>query len=102
MHLGIDVKIYPVPKCCECFSKPPRFRYNDDQKPVASYWRALKMNALINMSWPWKIRDKHSLPELQKRLKKALTESEKSKNTWLQKTLDEAYDDLVHKKYEKT
>jgi len=102
VHLGIDVKIYPVPKCCECFSKPPRFRYNDDQKPAASYWRALKMNALINMSWPWKIRDKHSLPELQKRLKKALTESEKSKNTWLQKTLDEAYDDLVHKKYEKT
>lgn len=54
------------------------------------------MNAIINMPWPWKIRDKHGLPELQMRLKKALAESEKSKNPLLKKTLDEAYDDLVH------
>jgi hypothetical protein len=70
-------------------------------KPIASYGRALKMNALINMPWPWKIRDKHSLPELQMRLKKALVESEKSNNALLKKTLDEAYDDLVHKKEKK-
>lgn len=59
------------------------------------------MNALINMPWPWKIRDKHGLPELQMRLKKALVESEKSKNALLKKTLDEAYDDLVHQKEKK-
>ena len=56
------------------------------------------MNALINMPWPWKIRDKHGLPELQMRLKKALIESEKSKNQLLKKTLDEAYDLLVYGK----
>jgi hypothetical protein len=43
-------------------------------KPIFSYGRALRMNALINMPWPWKIRDKHSLPELQMRLKKAMSE----------------------------
>lgn len=67
-------------------------------KPIFSYGRALKMNALINMPWPWKIRDKHSLPELQMRLKKAMSESEKSKNALLNKTLDQAYENLVHNK----
>lgn len=54
------------------------------------------MNALLNMHFPWKIRDKHGLPELQMRLKRALTESEKANNPMLQKTLDEAYDHLVY------
>jgi hypothetical protein len=55
------------------------------------------MNALLNMPLPWKIRDKHGLPELQMRLKRALTESEKAKDPMLSKTLDEAYDHLVHR-----
>jgi hypothetical protein len=56
------------------------------------------MNALLNMHFPWKIRDKHGLPELQMRLKRALTVSEKASNPMLQKTLDEAYDHLVYRK----
>jgi hypothetical protein len=102
VHVGIDVKLYPVPgKVSVWGSRYPRFHYNEQQSPLAAYWRALKLNSLLNMPFPWLIKNKHGLPELQARIARAILVAESAetrKYPFLRKTLDEAYEAMVHKK----
>lgn len=101
MHVGIDVKLYSVPGAASLFgSRYPRFRYNDRQPPSKAYWTAIKFNSLLNMPFPWQIKEKHGLPELQKRIARAILVAEVAKtrkNPYLRVTLDEAYEAMVYK-----
>jgi len=105
VHVGIDVKLYPATTMISLFgTRYPRFRYNKEQSPVASYWRAITLNTFLNMPFPLpsRIRNTHSLTELQKRiarLMKILDSESLSNNTkhpYLNLTLDEAYQKMVH------
>mmetsp|Transcript_32179 Transcript_32179/g.67634 ORF Transcript_32179/g.67634 Transcript_32179/m.67634 type:complete len:860 (+) Transcript_32179:190-2769(+) len=102
VHVGIDVKLYPVPGVVSPYgSRYPRLRYNDRQSAMCAYWRAIKMNSFLNMPFPWQIRHKHGLPELQKRIARAILVAETAKTTkipFLRSTLDEAYEAMVYKK----
>jgi len=94
VHVGVDVKLLPVPgKASLWGTREPRIRHNDRQTPMAAYWRALKMNSLLNMALPWRIQDQHGLPELQKRIARAAVRTNK-----LTPTLDEIYERVVYKK----
>ena len=102
-HVGVDVKMYPVPGAVTCRgSRSPRFRYNERLSPGKAYLRALRMNCLINMTWPWRIQAIHALPELQKRLVMAVQMAKQAEDSGrdplLHRTLDELYDELVYKK----
>ena len=85
-------------------SRYPRIRYNKEQSPLAAYWRAITLNTFLNMPFPLPSRMKstHSLPELQKRIAKLMKiiESESlsndTKHPYLNLTLDEAYQKMVH------
>lgn len=97
--LGIDVKLYPVPGQVSCRgSRSPSFKYNKKLSPVKAYFAALKQNALLNTTWPWRIQPTHGLPELQKRLVMAVQVAKNTEDPLLHKTLDELYDELVFKK----
>ena len=103
-HVGIDVKLYSVPDGCSLWgSRYPRFYYNRRTSGKAAYWRAIKLNSLLNTTWPWRIKDMHGLPELQKRIARAILVSERTdknsstKNPYLRCTLDEAYEAMVYK-----
>ncbi|KAL7543167.1 hypothetical protein ACHAXR_012860 [Thalassiosira sp. AJA248-18] len=104
VHVGIDVKLYSVPGSASLWgSRYPRFHYNKRLSGKAAYWNALKMNALLNMPFPWQMKDKHGLPELQKRIERAIVVAEAAKTTttkkpYLRSTLDEAYEAMVYKK----
>ena len=86
-------------------SRYPRFYYNNRQSPGAAYWRAIKLNCFFNMPFPWQIKNKHGLPELQKRIKRAslvadmAKKTKKKKNRFLlfRSTLDEAYEAMLYK-----
>jgi len=94
VHVGVDVKLLPVPGKASLWGTiEPRIRHNDRQSPMAAYWRALKMNSLLNMALPWRIQDQHGLPELQKRIARAAVRTNK-----LTPTLDEIYEGMVYKK----
>ena len=93
VHVGVDVKMYPVPRVWSLRgSRRPTFRHNDRQSPSAAYWRAIVKNSLLNMALPWRIKDQHSLPELQKRIARA------NKKDSLAPTLDEIYEERVYRK----
>ncbi len=102
VHVGIDVKLYPVPgELSLCGSRYPKIHYNDRQLGMSAYMRALKMNTLLNMPLPWRIKHVHSLPQLQKRIARAILVAEAAKTTknpFLRSTLDEAYEAMVHNK----
>ena len=104
VHVGIDVKLYPVPgKLSVCGSRYPRIRYNERQSVMPAIWKAIRMNCLLNMAAPWKIKHAHSLPQLQKRIARALLVAETAKvtrNPFLRSTLDEAYEAMVYSKKE--
>ena len=101
VHVGIDVKLYGTLRG----SRYPRFYYNNRQSPGAAYWRAIKLNCFFNMPFPWQIKNKHGLPELQKRIKRAslvadmAKKKKKKKNRFLlfRSTLDEAYEAMLYK-----
>ena len=102
VHVGIDVKLYSVPGLASLWGgRYPRFRYNDRQSAIAAYWRAIKLNSLVNMPFPWQVKNMHGLPELQKRIARAILITEEAKvarNPFLRRTLDEVYEDMVYKK----
>ncbi|KAL7491747.1 hypothetical protein ACHAWT_001050 [Skeletonema menzelii] len=98
VHVGVDVKLYPVPgqvSCCG--SRSPGFKYNRKLPPVKAYFDALKKNCFLNMTWPHKIQPTHALPELQKRLVMAVQVAKNKEDPLLHKTLDELYDELAFK-----
>ncbi|KAL9180213.1 hypothetical protein ACHAXT_008183 [Thalassiosira profunda] len=105
VHVGVDVKLYSVPGSISLWgSRYPYFRYNHRQSALAAYLRAIRLNSLLNMPFPWLIKDKHGLPELQKRIARATlvaedterADSQSSKKPFLRSTLDEAYEAMVH------
>mmetsp|Transcript_21193 Transcript_21193/g.43643 ORF Transcript_21193/g.43643 Transcript_21193/m.43643 type:complete len:417 (-) Transcript_21193:1630-2880(-) len=97
VHVGVDVKLFPPAGVASlCGSRPPHVRYNKKEPVLASYMRAIKMNSLLNMPFPWQIKSNHALPELQKRLKRAVEISERTSNPVIHKTLDEVYESLVY------
>ncbi len=103
VHVGVDVKLYPVPGTVSCLgSRSPRFVYNERLPPAKAYFKALRMNCLLNMTWPWRIKHIHGLPELQKRLVLAVLMAKQAEDSGrdplLHRTLDELYDELVYKK----
>ncbi len=105
VHVGIDVKLYPVPgKLSLCGSRYPKIHYNERQTAIRAYLRALRMNCFLNTPFPWRIKHVHSLPQLQKRIARAVLVAEAAKatkNPFLRSTLDEAYENLVYSKKEK-
>ena len=98
-HVGVDVKLYPVPGQVSCRgSRSPFFKYNRKLPPGKAYSEALKKNCFLNMTWPWKIQPTHALPELQKRLVQAVQLAKDTEDHLLHKTLDELYDELAFEK----
>ena len=96
VHVGIDVKLFPVPgKLSLWGGREPRIRHNGRKSPMAAYWKAIKMNCLLNMPLPWRIKDQHGLPELQKRIARAILLRDSAPLT-----LDSLYEDMVYKKKE--
>lgn len=105
VHVGLDVKLYTVPWKIFGYGRYPRFHYNRREHGLKAYWRALKMNSLLNTTFPWKIQTKHGLPELQQRIARATLIAEAAnlsltKNPFLRRTLDEAYEAMVYNKKE--
>ena len=97
-HVGVDVKLYPVPGKISCRgSRSPVFKYNKELPGVKAYFDGLRKNALLNTTWPWKMRQMHTLPELQDRLAMAVQMARDTEDDLLHKNLDELYDELVFK-----
>ena len=101
VHVGIDVKLYPIPSFLSLRgNRHPHIHYNDRESAMGAYWTAIKNNTVLNMPFPWRIKHVHALPEHRKRLARAVSKADADRATklFLHRTLDEAYEAMVYKK----
>jgi hypothetical protein len=92
-HVGIDIKIPPVPILC--FRKwNPEITYIGNEGFWASYCRGIARNFLLKMPFPWQIPRMHTLTELQGRILEGRSRMG-DKGKLLQKTVEELYMELA-------